>query len=160
MAASAGLRIYRRHEFAPSVERPGSKVEPLHGDIVPIGRTPATVPGDGHQRVASATIGSSVSKHQRGALAKFYSDGGITAALGVKEELTLVARVIHGAPKVTPLAANADMGLVDMPVQPAPAAVGTSAPGDLAAELPDPAEDGGPVHHDTALGQQIGDILV
>ncbi len=85
--------------------------------------------------------------------------GGFRVPPGGQPHIDELASMIHGAPEVTSLAANAQIGLVDMPVQPAPAAVGSGAPGDLGAELLDRAEDRGPVHHDPALGQEIGDIL-
>ncbi len=54
---------------------------------------------------------------------------------------------------------RASVGLIDMPLQPAPGTMATvGALADLGAELPYPAVDRGGIDRHPALGQQIADV--
>ncbi|CTQ33171.1 putative transposase OrfB [Jannaschia rubra] len=93
-----------------------------------------------------------------GLLQKGFGSSSITPCC--QPEVDELASVFYGTPEVTPLAAYTNIGLVNVPIQPPPAAVIVGAPSDLGAEFLDPAENRSPIHRDPSLCQQITDILV
>lgn len=77
-----------------------------------------------------------------------------------KAEVDHLAVGIDGAPEIAPLATDANVGFVDMPVDTRTAQVFLGSPGQFGAELLNPAIDGRPINGDIALGQEIDHILI
>jgi len=75
-------------------------------------------------------------------------------------EVDHLAVCVDGAPEVAPLAADADVGLIDMPVHAGPAQMLLGAPGQFWTELLDPAIHRRAINRDVALCQKIDDILI
>lgn len=67
---------------------------------------------------------------------------------------------IDGTPQVAPLAADADIGFIDMPVDAGSAQVFLGPFCDLRTKLLNPAIHGRPVNGDPALCEQVNDILI
>lgn len=63
-------------------------------------------------------------------------------------------------PQVTPLASNADVSLISMPVDAGPAQMLLGSFGQFWAELLNPAIHGRPINTDHPLGQQIHNVLI
>lgn len=67
---------------------------------------------------------------------------------------------INGPQQVTPLAANADVGLVHMPIDTSPAQMLLRAFSQFRSKFLDPSIHGGPIDADPALSKKIHDILI
>ena len=79
---------------------------------------------------------------------------------GGQPEIDHLTVGIHRTPEVAPFAADADVGFIHVPINAGPAQMQFCALCKVRARLLDPAINRRSINSHTALGQQIGDILV